>query len=56
MSNAYAGEFMADLEARNACEPEFHQAAREVVDSLTLVLDRHPEYRKMKILERISES
>jgi len=55
MSNAYAGEFMADLEAKNVCEPEFHQAAREVVDSLTLVLDRHPEYRQMKILERIAE-
>jgi glutamate dehydrogenase (NADP+) len=55
MSNAYAKEFMADLEARNACEPEFHQAAHEVVESLTRVLDRHPEYRRAKVLERIAE-
>src|SRR2546423_4265841 len=46
---------MADVKARNPGEPEFHQAVQEVVESLALVLDRHPEYRAAKILERIIE-
>jgi glutamate dehydrogenase (NADP+) len=51
----YVSDFMAELKAKNPGEPEFHQAAMEVVESLAPVLERHPEYRKMKILERISE-
>jgi glutamate dehydrogenase (NADP+) len=51
----YVNEFMAELKAKNPGEPEFHQAAMEVVESLAPVLDRHPEYRKAKILERIAE-
>jgi len=46
---------MADVKAKNPAEPEFHQAVHEVVESLWPVLDRHPEYRKAKILERIIE-
>src|SRR5437879_10627152 len=46
---------MADVKAKNPAEPEFHQAGHEVVESLSPVLDRHPEYRKAKILERIIE-
>ena len=46
---------MADVKAKNPGEPEFHQAVQEVVESLALVLDQHPEYRKAKILERIIE-
>jgi glutamate dehydrogenase (NADP+) len=51
----YVSEFMSELVAKNPGEPEFHQAAMEVAESLVPVLERHPEYRKMKILERISE-
>src|SRR5689334_14104462 len=51
----YAARLMADVKARNPAEPEFHQAVQEVVESLTLVLDAHPEYRAHKILERIIE-
>src|SRR5438477_1244628 len=51
----YISEVVADVKARNPGEPEFHQAVQEVVESLTLVLDRHPEYRSSKILERIIE-
>ena len=51
----YVSEFMSELVAKNPGEPEFHQAAMEVVESLAPVLDRHPEYRKAKILERMSE-
>jgi len=46
---------MARLQARNPGETEFHQAVQEVVESLSLVLDRHPEYRSAKILERMVE-
>jgi glutamate dehydrogenase (NADP+) len=46
---------MAEVKARNPGEPEFHQAVQEVVESLALVLDQHPEYRKAKIIERIIE-
>src|SRR6266536_3083437 len=46
---------MADVKAKNPAEPEFHQAVHEVVESLSPVRDRHPEYRKAKILERIIE-
>ena len=40
---------------RNPCEVEFHQAVKEVLDSLGPVLDKHPEYIGAKILERIVE-
>jgi glutamate dehydrogenase (NADP+) len=46
---------MARVMEKNPCEPEFHQAVREVADSVELVLERHPEYREAKILERIIE-
>jgi glutamate dehydrogenase (NADP+) len=46
---------MAHVRAKNPAEPEFHQAVQEVVESLQVVLERHPEYRKAKILERIVE-
>ncbi|MBN2572752.1 MAG: NADP-specific glutamate dehydrogenase [Ignavibacteriales bacterium] len=51
----YVKGLMADLKAKNPAEPEFHQAVQEVVESLALVLDRHPEYRAAKIVERIIE-
>jgi len=46
---------MADVKAKNPSEPEFYQAVQEVAESLTLVFERHPEYRSAKILERIIE-
>ena len=47
--------FLAGVKAKNPSEPEFHQAVQEVVESLTVVLDRHAEYRHAKILERVVE-
>ncbi|MGD2110745.1 MAG: NADP-specific glutamate dehydrogenase, partial [Phycisphaerae bacterium] len=47
--------FMAGVIAKNPEQKEFHQAVHEVVESLMPVLDKHPEYRKAKILERIVE-
>ena len=41
--------------SRNPGEVEFHQAVKEVLDSLGPVLEKHPEYGEAKILERIVE-
>ena len=51
----YVAGLMAEVKAKNPAEPEFHQAVHEVAESLSLVLERHPEYRLAKILERIIE-
>ncbi|HEX9632439.1 MAG TPA: NADP-specific glutamate dehydrogenase [Gemmatimonadales bacterium] len=51
----YATSLMATVRAKNPAEPEFHQAVEEVVESLTLVLERHPEYQSAGILERLIE-
>src|SRR2546421_5218506 len=51
----YVAELMAEVKAKNPAEPEFHQAVQEVVDSLTIVLEQHPEYQHEKILHRIIE-
>jgi glutamate dehydrogenase (NADP+) len=51
----YVSTLMSDVKAKNPAEPEFHQAVQEVAESLSLVLDRHPEYRHNKLLERIIE-
>jgi glutamate dehydrogenase (NADP+) len=55
MASKYVDDFMAMVKAKNPAEPEFHQAVREVVESTSLVLEKHPEYRKAKIMERIAE-
>jgi glutamate dehydrogenase (NADP+) len=51
----YVSKLLADLKAKNPAEPEFHQAVEEIVESLDVVLQRHPEYRSAKILERMVE-
>ncbi len=51
----YVSSLMADVKAKNPAEPEFHQAVEEVIESLSIVLERHPEYRKARILERMIE-
>lgn len=51
----YVKELLAEVRAKNPAEPEFHQAVEEVAESLAPVLDKHPEYRSARILERIVE-
>lgn len=51
----YVKELMAEVISKNPVQPEFHQAVQEVTESISIVLDRHPEYRAAKILERIIE-
>jgi len=51
----FVDDFMAELTAKNPNEPEFHQAVLEVVESLEPVIAKNPIYRKMKVLERMTE-
>ncbi len=53
--SAYVKDLIAEVKAKNPAEPEFHQAVEEVAESLSLVFEKHPEYRAAKILERIIE-
>jgi len=54
MSDAVSA-FMEGIIAKNPGEKEFHQAVREVVESLMPYLEKNPKYQKAKILERICE-
>ena len=51
----YVRSLMEEVKTKNPAQPEFLQAVEEVAESLSLVLDRHPEYRTARILERILE-
>ena len=54
-TSPFVRDLMGELKAKNPAEPEFHQAVQEVVESLDLVLERRPEYRGARILERLVE-
>ena len=47
--------FMSDVIAKNPEQKEFHQAVREVGESIVPFLDKNPHYRHAKILERMVE-
>jgi len=51
----YCEEIYRKVVERNANEPEFHQTVQEVLHSLVSVLEKHPEYIELGILERIVE-
>ncbi len=48
-------EFMAKIIAKNPGEVEFHQAVREVAETLLPFIEENPKYKQAKILERIAE-
>ena len=53
---SYVDEIYAKVVEQNPGEAEFHQAVKEVLDSLKLVIDANEEkYRKMALLERLVE-
>ena len=53
---SYTEEVFERVVAQNPGEPEFHQAVKEVLDSLKVVIDKNEEeYRKLSILERLVE-
>lgn len=51
----YINSLLAKVKAQNPNEPEFHQAVQEVFESLEVVIEKHPEYRSAKILDRMVE-
>ncbi len=53
--NAYMQRVIDEVKARNAGEPEFIQTVEEVFKSIEVVVEKHPEYEKMGLLERMTE-
>ena len=53
--NAYMQRVLDTVKQRNANEPEFIQTVEEVFKSLEVVIDKHPEYEKAALLERMVE-
>ncbi len=53
--NQYLADLMETVIKRNPNEPEFHQAVTEVLESLEPVIEKHPEYVKMGVIESIVE-
>lgn len=53
--NARLDKIYQEVVKRNQGEVEFHQAVKEVVETLGPVLQKHPEYAEQKIIERICE-
>jgi glutamate dehydrogenase (NADP+) len=52
---SYIESVLNSVVAKNPNEPEFHQAVKEVIESLAPVFERHPKYEEQRILERITE-
>ena len=53
--NAYLQRVLNDIRKKNANEPEFLQTVEEVYTSLEAVVNQHPEYETMGLLERMAE-
>ena len=55
LTNEYLKRVYDGLAQRNANEPEFLQAVREVLESIQPVVEKHPEYEKAALIERLVE-
>ncbi len=55
IENAYLNRVYEDLAVRNAHEPEYLQAVREVLESIQPLVEKHPEYEKAGLIERLVE-
>lgn len=51
----YVQQVFETVKKRNPHEVEFHQAVKEILDSLVPVFDKHPHYMEQGVLERIVE-
>ncbi len=51
----YVERVLKNLKKQNPNEPEFHQAATEILTSLTPIVEKHPEYEAAGLLERFVE-
>jgi len=54
-ASQYVAKVLEKLKEKNACESEFHQAATEILESLELVFEKHPEFIESNLLERFVE-
>ena len=52
---SYVDQVLEELKKKNPNEPEFHQAATEILASIAPVFEKHPEYQKAGLLERFVE-
>ncbi len=52
---SYVEQVLENLKKTNPNEPEFHQAATEILTSLAPVVDKHPEFQNAALLERFVE-
>ena len=55
LTNEYLKRVYAEVEKRDGHESEFLQAVREVLESLELIVDKHPEWEKAGLIERFVE-
>ena len=55
LTNEYLAKVFETVVRRNPAEVEFHQAVREVLESLAPVIERRPEIQEMGVIERIVE-
>ncbi len=55
LKNEYLKKVYADVEKRNAGEPEFLQAVLEVLESLEPVVEQDPKFEKAGVIERMVE-
>ena len=55
LTNEYLKRVYEGLAVRNASEPEFLQAVREVLESIQPLVDKHPEYEANGLIERLVE-
>lgn len=53
--NEYLSRVINNIEKRDSNEPEYLQAVKEVLCSVEQILDKHPEYEKAAVLERMTE-
>ena len=55
LMNAYLASVIENVRKKHADEPEFVQTVEEVFTSLGPVIDKHPEYEKADLLNRMME-
>ncbi|HBV67080.1 MAG TPA: NADP-specific glutamate dehydrogenase, partial [Clostridiales bacterium] len=53
--NAYIERIIDSVKKRDANEPEFIQTVEEVLYTLEPMIEKHPEYEKVGLLERMAE-
>ena len=53
--DSYIAKTLEEIKTKNANEPEYIQAVEEVLTSIETVIDNHPEYENLGVLERMVE-